>query len=248
MKWVERVHQVYPGATIWHNDSKVIEGTTNVEDAMLYYTQEGHNYGGGVIFSVTTSTLYPIIRVKNVAAELGVGATISACVCSLYNYQNNGESNISAYSIFKPWVEGDDNGVDNDDGDVTWDDWASDDYEWTTAGCACADDAGVDNDIDGGGCYDAAADRKATAEDTENITAADTWYAWNMSSTLAQAWYDETKNEEGILLVSDVSDTDRFYSTESAEDEKPFWTFTYTSGAPAAGRRERVIELLGRKR
>jgi len=236
MKWVKQVHQVYPAAVIWHNDSKTIDGTTNVEDGRIYSGAADNNYGGGVNMSVQ-STQSSLIRVKNVATELGVGATISACVCSIYCYNNSTDDNISAFSIFKPWVEGDEDGVDDDDGDFTWNDWASDADEWTTAGCNSADDGGSDNSGDGTG-----ADRKETAEDTENVTETLTWYAWNMSAALAQAWYAGTKNEEGVVLQYS-SGGNWFRTTENAS-EQPFWVFTYTTdgnGEISPERRRRIL-------
>lgn len=245
MRRIKQVHEAYPSATIWHNDEVVvIEGTTNVEDTFMWSGGPGNNYGGHIYIRVSSIGRAGLIRVKNVASELGAGATISACVCSLYNYFLSSSGSVSAYSVFKPWVEGDEDGIDDDDGDVTWSDWASDANEWTTEGCLCAYDDGVDNSYDDGPCANhRRADRKETAEDTETVDAADTWYAWNMSSALAQAWYDGTKNEEGIYLVDVESGYNLFYSTESAEAEKPFWVFTYTTdGEPEAAGQVIIIQ------
>ena len=244
MKWVERVHQTYPDVTIWHNDSKVIEGTTNVEDAHIVASSADKNYGVTYqlyVYNSGATVTYTILnRVKNVSTELGVGATISACVLSMYTIGNVADGMVEAYSVFKPWVEGNENGTDNDDGDVTWNDWASDANEWATAGCGSADDGGSDNSGDGTG-----ADRKSTYESTIEVTTVSTWYGIIVSSALAQAWYAGTKNEEGIYLKSPTSGCNNaFYSIEDIGANTPFWTFTYTTGgAPAStlkGRR-RVI-------
>ena len=178
---------------------------------------------------------YGFIKVLNVASNLGAGATISACVCSLYVYQHVGpDTTIHAYRVFKPWVEGDDIGVNNDDGDLTWNDWSSDANEWTTAGELSRDDGGSDNSGDGTG-----ADCKATPEDVA-IPDDDTWMELNMSTELAQGWYDETMDENGVFLwyFRPFAATNAFmYSTEYTTDPSlcPFWTFTYTTGGgPAA--------------
>lgn len=223
MKHVKKVHEAYPSATIWHNDTKTIEGTTNVEDANLNSYWNDKNYGADPDISVDFDGIgIGIIRVKNVASEIGANATISACVCSLYCWYYGGEDAISVYSVFKPWVEGDEDGVDNDDGDVTWNDWASDANEWTTGGCNSADDGGSDNSGDGTG-----ADRKETAEDTETINAVG-WFAWDITAALAQAWYDETKNEEGISMIGSSGPSNKFRSTEYGSNQ-PFWVITYTA-------------------
>ena len=228
MKWIKQVHEAYPSAIVWHNDTKKIEGTTNVEDTRLRSASVPNAYGGAITFQSTAQD-NALIRVKNVDTELGVGATISACVCSLYVTTVGTQGDISAYSIFKPWLEGNQDNANCVDPGCSWEDWSCDTYEWTTGGCGSADDGGSDNSGDGTG-----ADRKATAEDIENVTAVDTWYAWNMSAALAQAWYDGTKNEEGIALIQTTDATVLYVSTEGASNQ-PFWVFTYTTGAAAVG-------------
>lgn len=246
MKHVKKVHEAYPAATIWHNDTKKIEGTTNIEDTELYLYNPNGNYGGAGYITVRDEDHRTLIRVKNVASELGPGATISACVCSAYCYQIlGGGGDISAEIVFKPWNEGTLTGGDPDDapegeGVVTWNDWSNDDEEWTTEGCMCARDGGVDNSYDGGICnQDVRADRTETAEDTESVTSTSTWYDWNISPSIAQGWYDGTKNEEGIHMGGS-SGLARFRSTEAASDQL-FFVFTYTTGAPEVGTIMRTI-------
>lgn len=247
MRRVKQVHEVYPMATIWHNDTKTIDGTTNIEDAHIRSGGAAqNNYGGMTQIAVDNDKIYRgLIRVKNVATELGVDATISVCVCSLYCYGGANSADVSVYRVFKPWNEGTLVGSDPADaaegeGVVTWDDWSNDDEEWTTAGCESTDDGGSDNSGDGTG-----ADRKATAEDTETISSTGAWYAWNISSALAQGWYDETINEEGIILLTSTTVQQSFYSTEFGSNQ-PFWFFTYTTDGepePAANFRRRKIIL-----
>jgi len=232
MRRVKQVHEAYPSATIWHNDTKKIEGTTNVEDTYIEIGNVNANFGGQVYF-IIKSNIPALIRVKNVASELGAGATISACVCSVYCSSYNSEGDISAYTVFKPWNEGTLSGTDPPDaaegeGVATWNDWSNDDEEWTTEGCLCARDGGVDNSYDGGVCnQDVRADRKATAESTDPLDAVD-WYALTVSTTIAQGWYDGTKNEEGILLEHPGASSNYFPATEHTELQ-PFWVFTYTT-------------------
>lgn len=240
MRRIKQVHQAYPSATIWHNDSKTIDGTTNVEDTYMDAGgQANYNFGGSVFLYTDNGNDYRgLVRVKNVATELGGGATISDCVCSLYVEAGSGNSN--AYSVFKPWNEGALDGSDPGDaaegeGVATWNDWSNDGEEWTIGGCESADDGGSDNSGDGTG-----ADRKATEESTVGVSGS-TWGSWTISAGLAQAWYNGTKNEEGIFLRS--ANTVRYTSTESAETEKPFWVFTYSTGEVEApsGRRRKII-------
>jgi len=186
------------------------------------------------------------IRVKNVATELGAGATITGCVDSNYCFQvSSGANNVTAHQVFKPYVEGTQTAGADPPG-VTWNDWDNDDWEWTTAGCECAGDDGFDNNTDDGTCGSSTRDRKSTAENTETVDAVG-WYAWNISTTLAQGWYDGTINEEGIILINAGNEYKQFYSTENTELQ-PFWTFTYTTGAPpAAPSHRRRIAITGDK-
>jgi len=175
-----------------------------------------------------------LIRVKNVASELGVGATNITAVCSAYCCVNTTDDNISAYRVFKPWTEA----------GATWNDWVTTDLEWATEGCLCARDAGVDNSEDNASCINARADRKATAEDVVSVTETG-WYAWDISTELATGWYDGTINEEGIILVGSISTGEnRFYTTDYTELQ-PFFVFTYTSGEAAeVSPRRRMIPII----
>lgn len=217
-----------------------IEGTTNVEDAHIQGGLNANkNYGGAATGSVkSTGPTHFLIRVQNLSSLLPANATITAFVCSAYCTDNTEDATIAAYRNFKPWVEGDEDGVDDDDGDVTYNDWASDEFEWGTAGCACANDDGVDNNQDGT-CDASGRDRKATAEDTENVTTVNTWYAWSVTAALAQGWYDGTINEEGIILPYATAGNNTFATTENATAaNRPFWTITYHT---PGGRRNREI-------
>ena len=228
MKHVKRVHEALPTATIWHNDSKTIDGTTNVEDNQLSSGNPDYNYGTKVNLIFHALPKVPM-RVKNVASELGVNATISACVCSAYVYEMNVSGDVSIYRIFKPWEEGSQDNATCESPGCSYNDWGCTDNEWTTAGCQSADDEGEDNSGDGTG-----ADRKATAESTVEVTGVG-WWSWSITTALAQAWYDETANENGFLFMGISNTYVIIWSTESVEVEKPFFVFTYTTGAPSAG-------------
>jgi len=197
-------------------------------------------YGGLTTLHIYTMGSFGqaiFIRVKNVATEIGVGATITGAVCSLYCSGMSTAGVIDAYSVFKPWVEYSltaQNCVGNTKG-VTYDDWNCTAEEWTTAGCACEGDDGSDNDTDGGVCGTGTRDRKSTAESSTEVTGTG-WWSWSVTAALAQAWYDGTKNEEGIFLMNESGDNNNtdYTSTEGASNQ-PYWLFTYTTEAPAAG-------------
>lgn len=189
------------------------------------------NYGGAENMIASAGQYVAIIRVKNVASELGAGATITGAICSLYCYSEK-DATVDAYRVFKPWVEGTQVAGDEEPG-VTWDDWDMNVGEWTTPPCDCANDDGVDNSTDGGECDDASRrDRKATAE-SQVVVDATGWWGFTISTTLAQAWYDGTANENGLFLKA-VSEEAWFRSTEYSSNQ-PHFTFTYTTEEPPEG-------------
>ena len=96
---------------------------------------------------------------------------------------------------------------------------------WNTAGCAAANDGGVDDD----GSYD----RHATALDTVLISngAVDQWFSFDIT-TLVQEWVIGTTKEYGVLLVSDNEgvngDWIRWHSKEWAVDgTRPYLEINY---------------------
>jgi hypothetical protein len=176
------------------------------------------------------------IRIKNLSSLLPAHVTITSCICSVYCCLNNINGTFLIYRDLKPWDEG--NLIEADPGEgegCTWNDWSADSKEWTTEGASCADDDGIDNIVDDGDC-DASTnrDRKVTAEDTIIITAANTWYDFNISPSLAQGWYEGTISENGVILVPTTGfDLDvAFHSTEYTVNvtKQLFWTITYTVG------------------
>ena len=236
---VQSVIAATPGAAlIWHNDEITI-GNSDIEDAELYSGFTDYNYGGSLNLNLGNFS-NSLIRVKNVASNLGAGATISACICSCYCSSNTIDGSIGAYRVFKPWVEGDLKGTNPGEGEgCTWNDWSADTYEWGTAGCLNADDGGSDNSGDGTG-----ADRKATAEDATTITTANTWYTWDITVALAQGWYDETIGERGLVFDSEPNKVNILKSSENALNKPRFWFEYSTGGAPAAASVGQVIRIL----
>jgi len=221
--------------------TKKISGTTNVEDTYMAKDNPDWGYGGSnelVVASKYVGTYYDraLIRVKNVASELGAGATNITAVCSVYCWYNYIDDNIGAYRVFKPYKEGTiyaDICTGTDKG-VSWNDWNCLDLEWGTVGCANASDAGSDNSGDGTDY-----DRKATAEaSATSVTTVNTWYSWSISTELATGWYNGTIAENGIILVGDTTTGgyNKFYSTEYGTDATkcPFFVFTYTTGGAAS--------------
>lgn len=210
-----------------------IKGTDNVDDAKLAAVAgSNRNYGVTTTLAVNTTINYMVNRVKNLSSLLPANATISSCICSLYCVTNSIDDTIYTDRVFKPWVEGDEDGTDNDDGDVTYNDWTSDANEWGTEGCLCADDNGVDNNADDGDCEAALADRKTTPESKTFVSTVDTWYGFSVSSALAQAWYNGTATENGVILIGNhlTNGSNTFASSEYTTDTSkvPFWTITYT--------------------
>lgn len=232
MSDVKAVHEASPTATIWHNDTKKIEGTANIEDGIIQSNSVDNDWTGLTtirIFDNGSIFLNSLLRVKNVASEVGAGATITSASFSLWCETNNTSAVVSAYSVFKPWVEGTGTGGSCTNG-CSWNDWDCTLNEWTTSGCGCAGDDGSDNSQDGGTCNSSGRDRKSTAESSTNINAAATQFDWDISVALAQAWYDGTKNEEGVVLVSATGDNIMSSVESVTAANRPFFTFVFTTG------------------
>lgn len=205
----------------------IIKGTTNVEDANIRSNAANTNYGTLTTISVA-SIFNTLIRVKNLSTLLPANATITSAVCSLYCTTNTTDGYVYAYRVLKPYTGA----------GVTWNDWVTTDFEWTTVGCNDAADS-VDNSGDG-----VRPDRWVTPEsDSVNVTTVDTWYAFSVSAALAQAWYAGTAVENGILLKSSwATPANTFASSEYTTDATkiPFWTITYK----APNRRNNLIRKI----
>ncbi len=205
---------------------------TDVEDAMIRSNNTGANFGARTEFSMFDNGSFyyrGLIRVQNVSDSIGAGATITAVICSLYNFAGSG-CTVYAYRVFKPWIEGILDGgspVGNGKG-TTWDDWSANNKEWATAGCDSTDDSGSDNSGDGD-----EADRQATEIDSVDVDTEGAWFVFTIPTALGQGWYDGTIEEEGILLkVIAACGGIGFYSIDSGTNP-PRWVFTYTTAEAA---------------
>ena len=215
------------GRTVSQINTREFKGTSETDDVKLSSYSADKNYGIQEDLYFRGDKINTLIRCCDIRNTLGTGKEVT--VCSLYIYISSMSSsvNLSAYRVFKNWIEGDENGVDNDDGDATWNDWQSDAYEWHSAGCEYADDAGYDNNGDGAG-----ADRKATAEYTKALTYPDDqngYVAFDLTS-ICQDWYNETIENNGVLLKSDTDVNTVASSSENiGEDRQPYFVIKYAS-------------------
>jgi len=214
-------------------------GTSETDDVKLSSYSADKNYGIQEDLYFRGDKINTLIRCCDIRSTLGGGKEIT--ICSLYVYISSMSSNVnlSVYRVFKNWVEGDENGVDNDDGDATWNDWQSDAYEWHSVGCEYADDAGNDNNGDGTG-----ADRKATAEYTKALTYPDDqngYVAFDLTD-ICQDWYDETIENNGVLIKSDTDVNTVASSSENiGEDQRPYFIIKYSILPFENNRRRQII-------
>jgi len=214
-----------------------INSQSEVEDAIILSgTAQNLNFGGRTELSVgellgIAGVGRSLIRFKNISDRVGADQVIDSAIMSLYCYSEDGvtDVNIGAYRVFKNWTEGDEDGVNDDDGDATWNDWRSDDLEWGIAGCNQTNDAGVENSGDGTGD-----DKTATAEDSQFMVACTGgWYDWNLTIA-TRNWYNESWSEYGLILISDNEATanigKNFHSSEYAVDTslRPYLNITYS--------------------
>lgn len=202
----------------------------SIEDTYISENSPENNYGGGagIIIGNTANRRTGLIRVSVSSDSLGIGATVNACTLFMYVSTLSEGGTAPIYRVFKPWVEGDENGTDNNDGDATWSDWASDASEWGTAGCNNANDGGDDNNSDGSGF-----DRKSAYESTVTLDSASVWRKWAISAALAQNWYDGDDNDNGVSIEGKFGTGGAraiLASTNSAgTTSDPYFVFTYTA-------------------
>ncbi len=222
-----------------HTSSEVIiSGATNVDDALIYSSAGDGNFGGRADIVIGrfggAGLSKGLVRYRNIASEVGSNKVIDNAEMYLNCFSEYVSTNydVNAYRAFKPWVEGNENGANDNDGDVTNNDWSSDTYEWGTTGADCAGDDGVDNSQDGT-CNSAGRDRNATAEDTTSITVcSNTWHSWNITD-LVRCWYSGDCDENGVIMINANAATANsgktFRSTESGTNT-PYLNITYSEG------------------
>lgn len=221
-------------------DTFTFGNATDVEDAMIRSNNTDANFGSRTDISMFDNGSFyysSLIRVQNISDSIGAGATITAVICSLYNFAGSG-CTVYAYRVFKPWIEGDCNGCNptgNGNG-TTWNDWSADSKEWAIAGCDSTNDSGSDNSGDGD-----EPDRKATEMDSVDVDTEGAWFVFTIPTALGQGWYDGTINEEGIVLkVIAACGGIGFYSIDSGTNP-PRWVFTYTTAAAETNYRRRKM-------
>lgn len=216
-------HEMYPNATIWHNDSPTtIQDLDDIEDTWIWQSNANTNYEGYTYMGVHNDKA-ALIRVLNVDTYLGGGVTaVTACTLGIYNWLNSSDGEGYAHRLFKPW----------DATTVTWNDWDGPDLEWTIGGANEMDDAGSDNSGDGTG-----ADATETQEDDVDIVDPSTWYYLEISTALAYGWYAGTHNENGVKIYDDDGSSptglNYLYAQEQDIAVCPKFIFYYTTGGAA---------------
>lgn len=215
---------------------RYVFGTAACSDAWMRASTPyfDYNYGGSAFLYLNGSGIDnrgAVIRFADIWDSLSVdaGGSITVESCSLRVYLYSGEAEVPtvvAYRMFKiAFVEG--TGTGQDVAGVTWNDWSSDDYEWTSAGCNSTDDGGSDNSGDASG-----ADRKATAEGSVVINAGVGYYNIPITTALLQDRFD---TDAPLCLYLTRGGTNQYpvlYSSESASP--PTLIVNYSLSSPAA--------------
>jgi len=191
-----------------------------VNDCLLYQgspdTSYPSEYIGVGCGSASTSVNRSLIRfnIKDTLANLHVTSINSA---KLYIYPNSiaGTHTISAYRVFKNWVEG----------QATWNSYKTG-LTWSGSGCSAASDSGND---DGG--YD----RKSTAEDSDSSISTGAYSVILDVTALANKWLDGTAKEYGVLLKSSNESPNNYViSYESSETDglRPYLEVSFNTSPP----------------
>ncbi len=225
---LKRIHELYPTATLWHNTDFTLDNSDDIDDAYIAPGGANDNFGTAANLRLADGVWDFVIRASNVNDSIGPGATISAAICSLYLYTVEPIARtISHYGMFKVnWVEVD---TGSSEGGVTYNDFESPDLEWATEGVLCDNDLGSFNDEDNDACTAARADRRATAEGSQESVTDPGWMGFDFTSW-AKTAYDADKAMSLFLTTigEGFSDGLWFRSRESLPD-RPFFTFVYTT-------------------
>lgn len=188
---------------------------------------------------VSGNTYYYVNRLRELDRILPANSVIDSCKAAIYVSSSGIPSDsVSVTRVFKPFRDA--NGI-GGTADTTagaiWANWSivsgASDSAWTTAGCGSADDGGADNDGNGTG-----ADRKATRESFKAISTSGI-VVFDITSALAQAWYDGTAAENGVIF-RDVDPTPGMQAIRSGDwyqnlDQNPYWRIVWHAGEAPSG-------------
>lgn len=211
--WINGVVQAqvyyHPGGEL-KTPAQLTVNWTNIEDNFLNSDSSGRdlNYGshdGAIAGKAPYGSTY-LIRMVNLPELLKYGKVIISCnlhVCLSAADGLSGEKTVGVLRVFKPWIEGNLDGQDPEEGEgSTFNDWSADSMEWAIPGCHNQDDNGVDNEGDGAG-----ADCKATPESTVTVpqTSAFPWISqgfrtWSISPELVTGWYSGEYQNNGLIM------------------------------------------------
>lgn len=204
-------------------DQVTITGTTDSEDADIYNSIPDGSFGGRTFFRVGDgfAGIKAVVRFKNFG--IPAGSDITLVTLRLFKQSGTGESgDVSAYLIWKDWIEGDDTdgGSSCTDG-VTSDDWdCANNFEWDTFQVFCADNAGSDNTAqEVGGCVADSADRKATASATTTVgIAVSQYYEWTINNQDVQDMVDGVKGFYGWSMERTTAEDHTFTASENGSN------------------------------
>lgn len=260
MMWqLDSLHTVFPNKSVWHGATEQVQDFSIEDTHITEPSNPGYNYGNatgvriGRAFASNTDTIALIRPSGDIADALGLGATTNSCSLFIYLTNVGDVGDIDCYQSLKYFFEGDNfEAIPFPDSGATWAffqglrfratgirgfHWTALDAGIHIVGPWCADDSGIENVIDNGTCVAARADRAASSMDQVNVTATQ-YYGWEITTSLAQHWYDNG-DPYGVMLwpANVVSVT--FSSSEVTGDingpaNVPYFRYRYTV-AEAAG-------------
>jgi hypothetical protein len=260
MMWqLDSLHTVFPNREVWHGATESIEDI-GVADAYIASDKACYNYGASVDIYVGSDPINEedtlgFWAARNIAAQIGVaGATINSCSLYIPVTAVDAAGDFDLYRLFKYAIEGEETAdIPDPDSGMTWVFFqglkfrvsACNGYYWTQddalpySGPSCADDDGVDNVENGGTCVSARADRTETYMSTNYVNASSQYWAWSITTSLAQDWYDGDAAENGVIMYARLNGSIKTASTETTGDINgspalPYFRFRYTV-AEAAG-------------
>jgi hypothetical protein len=252
MSVIKQIHEAYPNSAIWHNATTNITGA-DIEDTRLGGLSTNRDIAFGAtptitVRKVTNRLAHALVRATDIAGNLGVDQLITDTDLYIYVDTEWTSTIVRVYALFKYWIEGDDDSLNNNDGDATWNDWASDNSEWGTAGASNLTASVVSSNTGDGSGVDAYSGTMAQVSLAVGMRTISLDGA--PEDDVANRWYDGTNTEDGyIIRISSNNDSSLFRSVEyTGTSSDPYYVFTHEYVAPPASnptRRIRMLKQLG---
>jgi len=167
----------------------------------IYSTGPTYNYGSSTSISIKNNLeRRALVKFTAIEDSIGTGQNIIEWIVRIHSLTLVSGGYVGVYETLKPWFEGTSSGA-AENGATCYDEWYyhtddGTDSLWQSGGADSTSDTRPQNRADG-----TDADRRATAMDSVDVNASDSYFNLNVDTALANAWYNGTKSNFGVILI-----------------------------------------------